>query len=63
MNRNLIYLFLLLLLFMKSITLWLLGIYILIVLYGIYKYGFYGYLKNRKDTRSKNINKLVNYIN
>ena len=62
MNRNLIYLFLLLVLFMKGIN-WPLVIFYLIILYGIYKYGFYGYLKNRKDTRSKNINKLVNYIN
>ena len=63
MNKNLIYLFLLLLFFMKGITWWLLGIYILIVLYGIYKYGFYDYFKKSNDRKRNNINKLVNYIN
>lgn len=50
---------------MKSITWWLLGIYLLVVLYGIYKYGFYDYIdvKKKRDRRQNNINKLVNYIN
>ena len=48
---------------MKGITWWLLGIYILIVLYGIYKYGFYDYFKKSNDRKRNNINKLVNYIN
>ena len=47
---------------MKGIN-WPLVIFYLIILYGIYTYGFLGYLQNRKDTRSKNINKLVNYVN
>ena len=50
---------------MKSITWCLLGIYLLVVLYGIYKYGFYDYIdvKKKRDRRQNNINKLVNYIN
>jgi hypothetical protein len=50
---------------MKGITWWLIGIYILIVLYGIYKYGFYDYIDVKKSNERKlnNVNKLVNYIN
>jgi hypothetical protein len=57
-NKNL---FLLFVLFMKSITWWLVGIYILITLYGIYKYGVLGYIKRRREKKDTRIKNLINY--
>lgn len=36
---------------------------ILVICYQIYKYGFYGYLKRKREKKDTRIKKLINYNN